>query len=344
MPPRLLSMVIVAFWLGMGAWLFVRDLWPSLRPGEPPPYTFMASDEAPRQGPPARWNLFKDGMHVYDIVDARTTYQEKAEDGGPDDTFQMVAILRAKQQLNQKAPQRRLRSFMRIGRDGRLIAVNAQLHLVVQEQLEVVVNVAGAVVERELLPRWRGRIWHADSESEERVFDRKPILAEPPKHQIDVPFPPLPFTDRGIVLNPLHPPNRLDALRPGQRWRMPLVGSLVALEAVARALDELPREPRLEQIFDLTTELVGPAFDRVPLLESQVLPQPQVLPPSPVTETDFLDPPSCWVIEARDPEGAVQGRLWVQQSEGERKGLVLRQEVVVQTERGEHAWIVQREH
>src|SRR5215510_6456088 len=102
MPPRLLSLTIVAGWLGMGAWLFVRDLWPSLRPGEPPPYTFMASDEAPRQGPPVRWNVFKDGMHVYDIVDARTTYQEKAEDGAPDDTFEMAAILRAKQQLNQK--------------------------------------------------------------------------------------------------------------------------------------------------------------------------------------------------------------------------------------------------
>src|SRR5262245_42429700 len=44
MPPRLLCVVIVAFWLGMTAWLFQRDIWPRLAPGEPPPFTVNPAD------------------------------------------------------------------------------------------------------------------------------------------------------------------------------------------------------------------------------------------------------------------------------------------------------------
>src|SRR5262249_10074160 len=205
-------------------------------------------------------------------------------------------------------------------------------------------DVEGQVVEGQLLPRWRVRVYpKEDRESEERVFDRQPLLTTPPQIQFEPPFPPLEFAERGIVLDPLHPPNRLDTLRPRQRWRMPLVGSMLALEAAALALDAMAFEPRLTDLPDLMSGLVGHALDSAPLLTSQVLPEPEPLPQAPDQKGLSGPTASCWVIEARDADGAVLGRLWVQQSDGERKGQVLRQEVVLQTPRGSDSWIVQRE-
>src|SRR5262249_59987756 len=109
MPPRLLSLIIILSWLGMGVWLFVRDVWPTLRSGEPPAYTIMPSDELPRQrhSPPVRWNIFHNGRHAY-YLEARTTYHERGTDPSADDTFEMGAWLRVKQQPGEKAPVRRV--------------------------------------------------------------------------------------------------------------------------------------------------------------------------------------------------------------------------------------------
>jgi hypothetical protein len=341
MPPRLLSSVIIVFWLGMGIWLFVRELWPRLRPGEPPAYTFMASDEAARQGAPVRWKVFHNEMHAYD-VETRITYQEKSDDSNLDDTFEMQAIIRATKPPDQKAPVRRLRNYVRVGRDGRLHAVHAQLHMLVFNY-EWLIDVEGLVRDGQLWPRWRVKVYPADDrDSEERVFDRKPLLTTAPEHQFETPFPPLDFAERGIVLNPLHPPNRLDTLSPGQSWRMPLVGSLLVLEAAAHALEALASGIRPEQIPDLVSGLVGSALEKIPLLDSHVLPQPELLPSWIESTAPSADLPWCWVIEARSDE-AVQSRIWVQQSDGIRKGLVLRQEVILQAERGHDLWIVQRE-
>jgi hypothetical protein len=345
MPSRLLSLVIILCWLGMGTWLFVRDIWPKLRPGEPPAYTWMPSDEAPSRNnsPPIRWNIFHQGIHAYDL-EARINYHEKGDDPADDDTFEMQAIIKVKQQPGHKAPLRRLRGFTRVSREGELRAVNAQLHMVLKEKLELLLDIEGMVQDGQLLPRWRVKVYAADGDSEERVFDRQRPLDTTPQYQFETPFVPLEFAERGIVLNPLHPPNRLDTLRPGQRWSMPLVGSLLVLDAASHVLDALAQDPRLDQVPDLVYGLVGRALDKVALLESHVLPQPQPLPPSPDPDVARpSEPPLCWVIEARDNDDAVHARLWIQQSEGERKGLVLRQETTFQTERGDDAWVVQRE-
>src|SRR6266511_4349342 len=57
MPPRLLCPVILAFWFGMMLWLFQRDIWPRLAPGEPPPFTVNRADENRRSSrfPTSNW-------------------------------------------------------------------------------------------------------------------------------------------------------------------------------------------------------------------------------------------------------------------------------------------------
>jgi hypothetical protein len=344
MPPRILSIVIVLFWLTTIAWLFVGDLWPRWRPGEPPPYTLMASDEAPRQGAPIRWNVFHNGEYVYDL-EAKTNYHEKGDDPSQDDTFELRAIARVKQTPGIKAPVRRLRSLLRISRESELREVHAELHVAVRE-LELLIAVDGEVRDAQLLPRWRVKVFAADSFTEDRVFDRDssaPVLL----HQFDTPFRPFEFVARGIVLNPMHPPNRLDTLRSGQHWQMPMVNSLIVLEKLAHTLEALAAGRSLEALTDMLTKTLGGALEDTPLLEARVLPQLESLPPmlplSGGQSPRVAELPLCYVIEARDNDGHAHCRLWVQQSDGDRKGLALRQEVTFHSERGDDVWLVQRE-
>src|SRR5262249_51369004 len=160
--------------------------------------------------------VFHNESHAYDL-ETRTTYQEKCDDPSLDDTFEMQAIVRVKQQVGQKAPLRRLRSFVRITRDGELREVNAQLHIAINEW-ECLFDVYGSLAESRLLPRWRIRIWPADIYTEDRVFDRPREYTMPIMRDLELPFRPVEFADHGIILNPLQPPNRLDVLRPGQHW------------------------------------------------------------------------------------------------------------------------------
>src|SRR6516165_6140897 len=142
MPPRMITLGIIAAWLVMSAWLLCRDLWPRLRPGEPPAYTISLSDEAPLRGAPSRWKFTKNGQHLY-MVEGRIIYREQGDERADDDTFEMRALVRAKQQPGHKAPVRRLHSMMRVTRDGELRAINSRLHMVALGA-EIVIDIDGA--------------------------------------------------------------------------------------------------------------------------------------------------------------------------------------------------------
>jgi hypothetical protein len=275
----------------------------------------------------------------------KTTYHEKGDDPSQDDTFELRAIARVKQTPGMKAPLRRLRSLVRITRDSLLREVHAELHIAVK-QLELLIEVHGEVREARLLPQWRVKVYAADQYTEDRVFDREKSLPEL-LHQFETPFRPFEFAERGIILNPLHPPNRLDTLRGGQHWLMPMVNSVVVLEKLAHTLDAIAAGQSLEALTDMLNKTLGGALEETPLLEARVLSQLERLPPALQLSGDLTphttESPLCWVIEARDNDGHVNGRVWVQHSEGERKGLVLRQEVIFHSERGDEVWIVQRE-
>jgi hypothetical protein len=302
----------------------------------------MASDEAPRQGAGVRWNIFHNGWHAYDC-ETRTQYREKGDDPADDDTFEMQTFIRVRQQPGQKAPLRRLRGFTRFTREGILRTIHAQLHMVVQPW-ELVIDLDGPVSEGQLLPRWRITVADYDDGSEDRVFDR-PWKVPPAtvRRQFETPFKPMNFTDHGIVLNPLQPPNRLDTLRPGMEWRMPMVTSLLVLEALTHSLDALVAGRSVDDLRTTLASTFGAALADVPFLEARVLPQTELLPPMLEQTGPRRDPPSCWVIDAGGEDGHISGRLWIQQSDGERKGLALRQEVVIKGEQGQEVWMMQRE-
>jgi hypothetical protein len=284
MPSRPLTLAIVVFWLATVGWFFARDVWPHWRPGDPPPYTIELADEALRQMVPVRWTFLRNGTKL-GTIRTNLNYNES------DDTFELSAFSKELKLAGLGFVEIQAEDYndlIRVTRDGELRAMTTDVKLVVSGLGPEFVG--HAHIEARMR---RGRL--------ERQFRLEaPILGTfAPELE---PAPPI----RGSVLNPTHPINRINGLRPGQHWRQPL------------------NDPRSEIIKLALGRLMngGPAGslpETAPVaLAAEVLPQPQDL------EWEGVAHP-CLVIEYRgDLQGdEITARTWVRQSDG----LVLRQEV-----------------
>ena len=219
MPPRWLTLTIIAFWLGATGWLVWRDLWPRWRPGEPPPYHIDLVEEVHR-GRDAN-------AHLWVVFEGdRETMQAKSwvEHLQEDDTFALH--LEFKPRPIFRAPQgglvprmRFVSSMLRVTREGSLrelevrAAVNGSFGpLPVNSTLLL----AGGVRGERFHPRYR-------------VEQAGLTLLEGKLAAVDVSY-------HGSVLVPQHPVNKIQGLRPGQRWRMPVVDPFAAAFGFADAV------------------------------------------------------------------------------------------------------------
>jgi len=91
MPPRWLTLTIIAFWLGATGWLVWRDLWPRWRPGEPPPYHIDLVEEVHRdhRANPHLWAVFEDDRETMQA----TSWVEHRPD---DDSFALHLEFKAR--------------------------------------------------------------------------------------------------------------------------------------------------------------------------------------------------------------------------------------------------------
>src|SRR5947209_8252418 len=64
MPPRWLSVLIVAAWLSLTGWLFYAELLPRLLPGQPPPVSIDLVEEAHVRRAPVTWDAYQDDKLV----------------------------------------------------------------------------------------------------------------------------------------------------------------------------------------------------------------------------------------------------------------------------------------
>jgi len=276
MPPRLLCLGVVAFWLATSSWLFYRELWPKIRPGEPPPYTIDLVDEARQHTTPILWTVYRGPEKMQKkIGKARSwvTYRDS------DDTFELHGAMDHLELYRgplgavvvQKAA-----NMYRINRDGELRELSADI---------------AARVDLAITPQPVSLQAHVDGQVQGRRFEPRGWV-EWPGGKKDLPSDPVALSAYGAMLNPLQPVNRILGLRPGQRWRMPLV------DPVGAALST-----------------VMPGFASGPrVLDAAVLPETRLL------SWDSRDVP-CLLIEYTG-DNDVSARTWVRQSDG----LVLRQE------------------
>jgi hypothetical protein len=272
MPPRLLCLAVVAFWLATSSWLFYRELWPKMRPGEPPPYTIDLVDEARQHTTPILWTVYR-GQKKIGKARSWVSYRDS------DDTFELHGAMDRLElyrgPLGTVSVQKAANMY-RINRDGELRELSADIV---------------ASVDVPIAPQAVSLKAHVDGQVQGRRFEPRGWV-EWPGGRKDLQSEPVALSAYGAVLNPLQPVNRILDLRPGQRWRMPLVDPLGA--AVNAAMPGFPSGPRV--------------------LDAVVLPEIQSL------SWDGHDVP-CLVIEYSG-DSDVSARTWVRESDG----LVLRQE------------------
>ena len=215
MPARSFVLAIILFWVATTGWLFYRDFWPRLRPGQPPPYTIDLADEAQLSGPPITWHVQRRGQKVGDV---QTWYHYHE----PDDTFELHSKA-VRLDWGQIGPFRvmfrDLSSMYRVTRTGRLREITADIRISVRGVglmgalgASAKAHVGGSVKERRFIP-YGWLEWN--------------------DNKIPLPLEPVEVPAQVSVLNPLHPIDRVKGVQKGWQWQMqllnPLNDSLMAL-------------------------------------------------------------------------------------------------------------------
>jgi hypothetical protein len=292
-----MSLGIVLLWLATTGWFIHRELWPLFFPNDAPPFVIDLGDEITSQfsGPNRRsdalWLIQRNDEGI-GYAESRLRYVKE------NDSFEMETRIK---KLNLKGFVRveitEMISAYQVNRHGELLGLRLSgrmtLHLL-GLVLSGSMDLTGEVKD--------GKLYRAG------VLDLPGLGKIQPKFDvIEAP--------RGSFLNPMHPVPKV-RVRPGHRWRMPILDPLSdALEPILQAIVE---QVRPEQPIDLKKLLPArPSF-----LDAEVL--------SELVTIDYYkynEKVTCYVIEFRS-EGRI-ARTYVRETDG----AVMRQEVFSQGEK-----------
>jgi len=282
MPPRWLSIPILVFWLGTTGWLLYQDVWPLFLSSQAPPYTIDLEDEVQTNQVHIHWTVsYNDRPYLR----AETWVRPEPKD----DTFALVARITPRTEAAKEAEVGadpfggviqigEVTSEYRVTRNGDLRAVSFVFE--------------GAAHLRDFVIPGKGSLigtvhdgaLYAVLHAESKLLPGKPIDAD---------LDPIPMSRHGSVLSPLHPVNRIEGLRPGQTWRLPLVDPLKT--AFGALLQKY------------LGALAPGASDREIIVTARVLPQKQIL-------TWNKQPVECLVIEYTADD--VSAKTWVEADAG----------------------------
>ena len=213
MPPRWLSLAIVAFWLATTGWLLYQDVWPWLLPGQPPPYTINLEDEVQTQQAHVHWIV---SYNDRPFLRAETWVKFDKED----DTFELHA--RVKQPavpfdgtngdpFGGLIAIRDMSSVYTVTRQGDLRAVSVTFYG--DAHVGPLLTLPG---EGALTGEVRGGRFFSHLRASTPLFGAKTI---------DTDLKPVAVAAHGSVLSPLHPVNRISGLHPARpgacRWWTP---------------------------------------------------------------------------------------------------------------------------
>jgi hypothetical protein len=299
MPPRPVSLLVVAFWAATVGWLFYLDVWPQVRPGGPPPFTIDLADEA-TSVVNHRWTIVrrspKGEEKMLGFAETWMTYLAE------DDSFELHSKVKKLDLMSADflaVEVADLNTTYHVTRDGRLLGARTGVDLAAKLRpgeltlYKLQAEIVGVVRDGELFAACR-------FESDGQLFEEQ--------------LPPVP-APRGNVLNPLQPVNRLRGLRAGQHWQLPLVDPLAdAMRAGTKTL--IARNLRGEG-----GALAQTLLDRAPQGPRVVAAE---VGDKPVKCEYNNEQHDCWLIEYRGD--GLSARTWVRVEDG----LVLRQEATQQ--------------
>jgi len=255
--------------MSMTGWVLYKDIWPRWQADSPPPFVIDLADEAQPALVHTEWKIFVNGQDQVFHLETWVRFLPK------EDSFELNSELWPRIDADGKTA--KLAQFgmynkLVVSREGELRSFNVRVTEPLpphndNDLFKIIGNVKG------------------DSLFTRIVFTNTGL---------EKPFDPVPIKNRSSVLNPLQPLNRLTNLRPGQKWRMPLVDPF-------------------GQAFSL---LVPLSSGYVRYLDAEVLPEVEPL------AWKNRDVP-CLVVEYQGDEAT--GKTWVREADG----LVLRQELTV---------------
>jgi hypothetical protein len=211
MPPRWVSAAILAGWIASAIWLFRVELWPSLEPGAPPPFTIDLVEEAQTAKLPIRWRVTQNGKSS---LIARTSVEHRVKEND----FTLLAVFEPRRipdedrniedeggEKKKQAPPpytiSRMSSEYRVTPEGQLLGLEIEMDFIPRTApLEFKVRVWGEVHDGQFAPHYE--------------------LKSP--RQLSFSPPPVRVSSQGSVVMPLHPVNRIVGLKTGQEWRVPM--------------------------------------------------------------------------------------------------------------------------
>jgi hypothetical protein len=285
MPARHHVLAIAAFWLAMTSWLVYRDIWPRLRQGGTPHFTIDLTDEASEQT--IRWTVYVDAEEK----GYARTWVKYAE---AEDAYEIHGECKLWFQRRQPLdPDQEFHGKYLVTRDGELVAIDARIQATILG-IEVTAHVGGRVVGNGFEPRLEATGRTPGLTGETMRFERT--------------LPRISVANRGSVLSPMQPLNRIRGLRPGQQWNMPLFDPMKA--AAERFLPGTGGDGS-----GTTVVFAEVSSQPEPLPEVQVRNKPHAQQISRRAGTP------CWVISYTSDD--VHGRTWVRASDS----VVLRQEM-----------------
>jgi hypothetical protein len=219
MPPRLVTVAIVVFWLAALGWFFQHDVWPRLRPGDRPPYVLDLAQEVTRWTAPRHWDVFYKG----ETIGHARTWVIANDDGTYGLTTRVnfhkftVGLIRVQE----------MDSTYRVTRDGRLRELDGLVSAVVfAGGPDGTVHVHGVVRDGRFKPHWEV---NAPQPIGKQTFETDEVQV----------------ADNHRMLNPMQPWNRLLALQENRTWQIelfdPLMGSLSNLLPGGLSKDTRPQ-------------------------------------------------------------------------------------------------------
>ena len=132
MPPRWVSAAIIVGWIASVVWLFRLEIWPSLEPGAPPPFTIDLVEEAQTSKLPISWRVTQNGNYT---LNAKTSVEHRVKEND----FTLRAVFTPPPFLNaadkqaaeaEKISIRHMSSAYRVTPEGQLLDLKITMNFV----------------------------------------------------------------------------------------------------------------------------------------------------------------------------------------------------------------------